>query len=671
MSTLESMSIEEKCINTIRTLSIDGVQAANSGHPGTPMALAPMSYVLWTKFLKYNPKNPKWFDRDRFVLSNGHASMLQYSMLHLTGYDVSLDDLKNFRQLGSKTAGHPEYGLCPGVETTTGPLGQGLATAVGMAMAEAHLAAVYNKEGYKIVDHYTYVFCGDGDLMEGVSHEACSLAGHLGLGKLIALYDDNHITIEGDTELAYSENVAERFKAYGWHVINVGEAANDLDKLAAAIEEARSVTDKPSMIIVRTHIGFGSPNLVDTSTVHGAPLGEEEVKLTKKAYGWPEDEKFLVPEGVMEHMAQGGERGKKAEEDWNKKLAVYRQAYPELAAQFEMSLKGELPEGWDAGIPEFDPEKPQATRNVGGVVLNAIADKVPYIIGGSADLNPSTKTFIKSSGYLAKGAYQNRNIAWGVREFAMAAGVSGLALHGGLRAFGSTFYVFADYARPAIRLAALMKIPTLYIMTHDSIGVGEDGPTHQPVEHLASVRIIPNLTVFRPADANETAWAYRAALQITDGPSMIVLTRQNLPVLDQSRYASAEGVLKGAYVLSKEKGEKADGIIIATGSEVSLALEAQEKLAAQGKDVRVVSMPSWELFRAQSDEYRELVLPSDVTARLAVEAASPMGWKEWVGDKGDVLAIDTFGESGPAKQVFAHFGFTVENVAEKMLKLLP
>jgi transketolase len=670
MNSLENMSIEDKCVNSIRALSMDGVQAANSGHPGTPMAMAPLAYVLWNKFLKYNPQNPKWFDRDRFVLSNGHASMLQYSMLHLTGYDVSLNDLQNFRQLGSITAGHPEYNLCPGVETTTGPLGQGLATAVGMAIAEAHLGAIYNKNGFNIVDHHTFVFCGDGDLMEGVSHESASLAGHLGLGKLIVLYDDNHITIEGKTDLSYSDNAGKRFESYGWNVINVGDAANDLQKISKAIKDSKAASDKPSLIIVRTHIGFGSPNLVDTSEVHGAPLGEEEIKLTKRSYGFPEDKKFFVPDGVMEHMAQGGEKGKAAETVWDEKIANYKKANPDLAAQFESALNGELPKDWESVMPTFDVEKPQATRSVSGTVLNAIADNVPYLVGGSADLNPSTKTFLKSSGYFAKGAYENKNMAWGVREFAMSAGVSGLTLHGGLRGFASTFYVFTDYARPAIRLAAIMKIPTLYIMTHDSIGVGEDGPTHQPVEQLASVRIIPNLTVFRPADANETVWAYKTAMQKTDGPSMLVLTRQNLPVLDQSKYGSAEGVSKGAYVLSKEKGDKAQGILLATGSEVALALETQQQLAKDGVDVRVVSMPSWELFRAQSAEYKEEVLPSNVSARLAIEAASPMGWKEWVGDKGDIHAIDTFGQSGPANEVFAHFGFTVENVVSKLKALL-
>lgn len=671
MNNLDSMPIEEKCINTIRTLAMDGIQKANSGHPGTPMSLAPMAFVLWTKFLKYNPKNPKWFDRDRFILSNGHASMLQYAMLYLTGYDLSLDDLKNFRQWGSKTAGHPEYGLTPGVETTTGPLGQGFANAVGMAMAEAHLAAVYNRENFNLVDHHTFTFCGDGDLMEGISHEAASLAGHLGLGKLIALYDDNHITIEGDTNLAYSDDVAKRFDSYGWHVQNIGENANNLDELAKAIETAKQATDKPSLIIVRTHIGYGAPNLQDTSAAHGAPLGEEEVKLTKRFYGWPEDEKFLVPDGVLEYMQKPGEKGAQEEKQWNDRFADYKRKYPELANQFEMAFRGDLPDDWDGEIPVFGAEQGAlATRAVGGQVLNAIAAKVPYLVGGSADLSPSTKTLLKGSGYFEKGNYSNRNIDWGVREFAMCAGSTGMLLHGGLRPFAATFYVFTDYARPAIRLAALMEQPMIYVMTHDSIGVGEDGPTHQPVEHLASVRIMPHLTVIRPADANETAYAWRVAMTRKTGPTMLILTRQGLPVLDQKKYGAAEGLLKGAYILVKEKGEKPDVILIATGSEVALVMEAQEKLSEQGVDARVVSMPCWELFKEQTQAYRDEVLLPDVKARLAVEAASPMGWHEWVGDQGDIIGIDKFGASAPAKEVFQHYGFTVENVIAKAKALL-
>ena len=671
MKTLDNMPIEDLCINTIRTLAMDAVQKANSGHPGTPVALAPMAYVLWKKFLRFNPDDPKWLNRDRFILSNGHASMLLYAMLHLTGYDVSLEDLKNFRQWASKTPGHPEYGETPGVEMTTGPLGQGFATAVGMAMAEAHLAAVYNRDDFEIVNHHTYVFCGDGDLMEGVSHEAGSIAGHLGLGKLIVLYDDNHITIEGNTKLAYSDDVAGRFESYGWHVQNIGDKGNDLEAIASAIENARNEQGKPSMIIVRTHIAWGAPNLQDTSAAHGAPFGEEEIKLTKKFYGWPEDEKFLVPDRVLQHMAEAADRGRALEQEWEKMFDEYKKVYPGLASQLVTALNGELPQGWDSAIPEFKPsDGALATRAVSGTVLNAIADRVPYLIGGSADLSPSTKTLLKNSDYFEKGAYENRNIAWGVREFGMAAGSAGLVLHGGLRAFASTFFVFTDYARPAIRLAALMQLPIIYVMTHDSIGVGEDGPTHQPVEHLASFRTMPNVHVVRPADANETAYAWRAAMLRKEGPTILVLSRQGLPTLDRQKYASADGVLKGAYILSREKGDKPDMILMATGSEVHLVLAAQEKLAEQGIDARVVSMPCLELFREQDEAYRNEVLPPDVTARLAVEAASSFGWKEWVGDHGHVIGIDRFGASAPAKEVFKNLGFTVDNIVEKASKLL-
>ena len=669
MNSFENKPIEELSINTIRTLCMDAVQKANSGHPGTPMALAPMSYLLWTKFLRYNPKNPNWFNRDRFVLSNGHASTLQYAMLHLTGYDLSLEEVKNFRQWGSKTPGHPEYGMTPGVETTTGPLGQGFTNAVGMAIAEAHLAAVYNKDE-KIVDHFTYVFCGDGDLMEGVSHESASLAGHYGLGKLIALYDDNHITIEGDTELSYSDDVSKRFESYGWHVQDVGDNANDLEALSKAIENAQNESDKPSMIIVRTHIGFGSPNLQDTSTAHGAPLGDEEIKLTKKFYGWPEDEQFLVPEQVAEHMGKAITRGKELEEQWNTLFNAYKEKNPELAKQFECALNGDLPKGWDSEIPVYKAEDGSlASRAIGGKVLNAIANKVPHLIGGSADLSPSTKTLLNNSGYFGKGHYENRNIPWGVREFAMSACASGMHVHGGLRTFVSTFYVFSDYARPAIRLASIMEIPVTYVMTHDSIGVGEDGPTHQPIEHIASFRTMPNLILIRPADANETAYAWRAAMLQKDGPTMLVLTRQGLPTVDRSKFASAEGVLKGAYVLSKEKGDKADVILIASGSEVQLVLDAQAQLSEQGIDARVVSFPSWELFRKQSKEYQNSVFPSDITARVAVEAATSFGWHEWVGNDGKIIGIDKFGASGPAKTVFKNYGFTVENIIAKVKEL--
>jgi len=666
MKNLKQMSIENLCINTIRTLSMDGVQQAKSGHPGTPMALAPLVYTLWTKYLSYNPQNPDWANRDRFVLSAGHASMLIYSILHIAGYDLPLDELKKFRQLGSKTAGHPEFGLAPGVETTTGPLGQGISNSVGMAIAEAHLAAVYNKEKYNIIDHYTYAVCGDGDLMEGVSHEAASLAGHFGLGKLMWFYDDNHITIEGKTDLAYSDDVQKRFEGYGWHVINIGDNANNLEAISNAIADAKKVTDKPSLIIIRTHIGFGSPNFVDTSTAHGAPLGEDEVKLTKKAYGWPEDEKFLVPEKVLEHMKQFGDKGKTEEKQWNENFAAYEKEYPELAKQLKTAIAGELPDGWDSLVPEFKPEDgPAATRNISGKVINAITEKVPYLVGGSADLSPSTKTLLKNSDYFGKNEYENRNIPWGVREFGMCGAANGLILHGGLRPFTSTFFVFTDYARPAIRLAAIMKLPVIYVMTHDSIGVGEDGPTHQPVEQMASFRLMPNVHVIRPGDANEVSYAWRAAMQRKDGPTMMLLTRQNIPVFDQAKLGSAKGVLKGAYVLSKEKGDKPDVILMASGSEIEPALEAQEKLAEENIDARVVSMPCWELFREQSLEYRNSVLPPEVKARLAVEAGVSFGWKEWVGDNGDTVTIDQFGESGPYKKVFEHFGFSVDAIVKK------
>jgi transketolase len=663
--------LDELCINTIRTLSMDAVQKANSGHPGTPMALAPLAYALWTRFLRYNPRNPKWFNRDRFVLSNGHASMLQYAVLFLTGFDMSLDDIKNFRQWGSKTPGHPEYGHTPGIETSTGPLGQGLMNVVGMAMAEAHLAAVFNREEHEIVDHYTYAFCGDGDLMEGASHEAASLAGHLGLGKLICVYDDNHITIEGDTSLTYSDDVTRRFEGYHWHVRNLGDQANNLDALTAAFAEAQKEKGRPSLIILRSHIGYGAPNRQDTKEAHGEPLGEEEVRLAKKFYGWPEDEKFLVPDKVLAHMRRAVERGAELEESWNKRYSAYQRSFPELADVFEAALAGALPTGWDADIPVFTPEDGSiATRSASSKVLNAFADKVPWMIGGSADLSPSTKTLLASSRYLSWGRYGNRNIAWGIREHTMCGCCSGLALHGGIRPYAATFFVFTDYARPAIRLAALMGLPVIYVMTHDSIGLGEDGPTHQPVEHLASFRAMPDICIIRPADANETAYAWRAAMLRREGPTILVLTRQGLPVFDRSKLAGAEGVLKGAYVMSKENGAAPDIILIATGSEVQLILQAQQTLTAENIAARVVSMPSWELFREQPREYRDEVLPPEITARLAVEAGAPLGWRDWVGDRGDIIGITRFGASAPAKEVFKHLGFTVENVVERAKNLL-
>ena len=664
-------SIEELSINTIRTLSMDAVQKANSGHPGAPMALAPAVYTIFMKQMKFNPKNPNWFNRDRFILSNGHASMLLYSILYLTGYNVSLEDLKNFRQWNSKTPGHPENDRTPGVETTTGPLGQGFMNGVGMAIAERHLASLFNLKGYKIVDHYTYVLCSDGDLMEGASHEAASLAGHLGLGKLIYLYDDNHISIEGDTNLAYSDNVKKRFEGYNWHVQNIGEKANDVKALSEAIDNAKKEKNKPSLIIVRSHIAYGSPNMHDTAEAHGSPLGEEEVKLTKKFYGWPEDKTFYVPDEVLNYMSKAVDKGEKAEADWNEKYKKYKKDNPELAKKFESTLKLELPPNWDKNLPVFQStDKPVATRSAGGKVLNSIAEHLPWLIGGSADLSPSTKTLLNNSDYFENGNYENRNFTFGIRELGMCGISNGMYLHGGVRPFVSTFFVFTDYARPAIRLASLMEIPIIYVVTHDSIGLGEDGPTHQPVEHLASLRAMPNLCVIRPADATETAYAWKAAITRTKGPTMLVLSRQNLPIFDRNKLASAEGVLKGAYILSREKADKPEIILISTGSEVSLILEAQEKLQEKNINARVVSMPSWELFKEQSDEYRNEVLPKDIETRLAVEAASPFGWHEWVGSSGNVIGINTFGASAPYKEIYKHYGLTVENIIKKSEELL-
>jgi len=665
------MDLDSLSVNTIRTLAMDAVEKAGSGHPGAPMALAPIAYTLWTRFLRHNPKNPNWFDRDRFVLSNGHASMLQYAMLYLTGYDLELEDLKNFRQWGSRTPGHPERGLTPGIETTTGPLGQGVMNSVGMAMAEAHMAALFNRPGHTIVDHYTYAFCSDGDFMEGASHEAASLAGHLGLGKLIWIYDDNHISIEGPTELACSDDVAKRFEAYNWHVQDIGDAAEDIEAIAAAISAARDETSRPSLIIVRTHIGYGAPNLQDTARAHGSPLGGQEVAAAKENYGWPKDAQFLVPDRALEHMRKAVERGAKYEAEWNEAFEAYKKAHPESAAAFQAALSQELPEGWDADIPVFSPsDKPIATRSAGGKILNAVAERVPWLAGGSADLSPSTKTLIDSSDYFEKGRYANRNFAFGVREHVMCAASSGMYLHGGVRPYAATFFVFTDYARPAIRLAALMKTPVIYVMTHDSIAIGEDGPTHQPVEHLASLRAMPNVCLIRPCDANETAFAWRAAMLRTDGPTILVLTRQNLPILDREKYAAAGGLMRGAYVLSPEKGEKPEIVLIASGSEVHLALESQTALAESDIDARVVSMPSWEIFREQDEAYRNEVLPPEVRARLAIEAGAALGWREWVGDAGGVIAMSTFGASAPGKVATAKFGFNVENIVARSKEIL-
>ncbi len=664
-------SLDELSINTIRTLSMDAVQKANSGHPGTPMALAPAIYILYKKHLKFNPKNPKWFNRDRFILSNGHASMLLYSTLYLMGYDVTLEDLKNFRQWDSKTPGHPEIERTPGVETTTGPLGQGFMNGVGMGIAERHLAAIFNVKGQKIVDHYTYVFCSDGDLMEGASHEAASIAGHLGLGKLIYFYDDNHISIEGKTELTYSDNVKKRFEGYKWHVQNIGEKANDIKVISDAIDNAKKEKDKPSLIIIRSHIAYGSPNMHDTPESHGSPLGEEEIKLTKKFYGWPEDKTFYVPDEVLANMHKAIDKGEKVEGEWNEKYKKYKNANPELAKKFESILKLELPKNWDKDIPVFNAsDKPIATRSAGGKILNSIAEHLPWLIGGSGDLSPSTKTLLNNSDYFEEGHYENRNFTYGIREHGMCGLSNGMYLHGGVRPFASTFFVFTDYARPSIRLASLMEIPIIYVMTHDSIGLGEDGPTHQPIEHLASLRAMPNMFIVRPADANETAYAWKAAIKRTNGPTMLVLSRQNLPIFDRNKVSPADGVLKGAYILSKEKSDKPDIILISSGSEVYLILEAQEKLQEKNINARVVSMPSWEFFREQTEEYKEEVLPPDVKARIAVEAGSPLGWHEWVGNSGVIMGIAKFGASAPYKELYKHYGLTVENIVENSEKLL-
>jgi transketolase len=662
--------MDQLAINTIRTLSIDAIEKANSGHPGMPMGAAPMAYTLWTRFMNHNPKNPQWFNRDRFVLSAGHGSMLLYSLLHLSGYDVTMDDLKNFRQWGSKTPGHPEFGHTPGVEATTGPLGQGIAMAVGMAMAERHLASVYNKENFPVIDHYTYTICGDGDLMEGVSQEAASLAGHLKLGKLIVLYDSNDISLDGELHKSFSESVKDRFLAYGWQYIRV-EDGNDLNALAKAIEEAKADQTRPTMIEVKTVIGYGSPNKAGTSDVHGAPLGADELKLTKEAYKWTFEEDFYVPEEVYARFEEKVViPGSEKEKEWKAMFAEYKKAFPELGEQLEKAIKGELPEGWDKDIPVYEVGTSLASRASSGEVLNAIAKNLPSFIGGSADLAGSNKTTIKGDKDFLPGSYEGRNIWFGVREFAMGAAMNGMALHGGLHVFGGTFFVFSDYLRPAIRLAALMGLPVTYVFTHDSIAVGEDGPTHEPIEQLPSLRAMPNLSVIRPADANETAAAWRLAVTSKSTPTALVLTRQNLPTLEGTAERAQEGVEKGAYVISPAAKETADALLLASGSEVSLAVEAQKVLREEGIEVAVVSMPSWDRFEVQSAEYKQSVLPKEVKKRLAIEMAASLGWERYVGDEGDILAIDRFGASAPGSTIMKEYGFTVENVVARVKALL-
>jgi transketolase len=652
-------------------LAVDGVEKAKSGHPGMPMGAAAMAYILWTRFLRHNPEDPSWPNRDRFVLSAGHGSMLLYSLLHLSGYDLSMEELQNFRQWGSKTPGHPEHGLTPGVETTTGPLGQGFANGVGMALAERYLAERFNRPGHHIVDHFTYGIISDGDLMEGISHEAASLAGHLGLGKLIYFYDDNHISIEGDTDIAFTENRTGRFVAYGWHVQRVDDG-NDLDALEQALNEARKETRRPSMIAVRTHIGYGSPSKQDTPGVHGEPLGPEEIKLTKDNLKWPREPSFLVPDEVSTHFRQTADTGRKLQESWQAAIEAYRENFKEPAAEWDRWMKDQLPNGWENNIPVFEPdEKGLATRVASGKVLNAVAPTIANLIGGSADLAPSTKTLLSGETDYQATNYAGRNLRFGVREHAMGGILNGMALHRGLIPYGATFLVFSDYMRPAIRLAALTKLKVIYVFTHDSVGVGEDGPTHQPIEQLASLRAMPNLTVIRPCDANETAEAWRAAISHRGGPVALALSRQNLPTLDRkSKYASAEGLHQGAYILSEAADHKPDLVLIASGSEVPIALEAAAKIQARGPAVQVVSMPSWELFEAQPAEYRRRVLPPEIKIKIAIEAGSALGWHRYVGDSGHIMALDRYGASAPSKILYEKFGLTADRIVEKALEIV-
>jgi transketolase len=682
---LSPAELDNLCINTIRFLSVDAVEKARSGHPGLPMGAAPMAYVLWTRFLKYDPTNPGWMDRDRFVLSAGHGSMLLYSLLHLTGYDVPLEQIQLFRQWGSKTPGHPERGLTPGVETTTGPLGQGFANSVGMAIAEDFLAARYNRPGHQIVNHYTYALVSDGDLMEGVSSEAASLAGHLRLGKLICLYDDNHITLSAGTNIAFTEDRAMRFEAYGWHTQTV-ENGNDLAAIERALQVAQNEKQRPSLILVHTHLGYGSPNKQDTFEAHGSPLGDKEVKLTKQALGWPLDPTFYIPDKALSHFRRAVETGQQAQAEWNAKLTDYTKAFPNLAKEFQQGMAGDLPQGWDAGIPSFpaDP-KGMATRVASGKVLNEIDKKLRALIGGSADLDPSTHTALRAMGDFenprdeagnlqgsAGGgwSYGGRNLHFGVREHGMGALANGLAAHGGIIPFVATFLIFSDYMRPPIRLAALMELGVIYVFTHDSIALGEDGPTHQPVEQLASLRAMPELIVIRPCDANETAVAWRVAIETRDRPVALILTRQSVPTLDRTDFGAAEGLRRGAYVLKDAAEGKPDLILIGTGSEVSLIVRAGEKLTKEGMQVRVVSMPSWKLFDAQPQSYRDSVLPPSTHARLAVEAGATQGWCKYVSSDGDVIGVDRFGASAPGEVVMREYRFTVENICEHSMELI-
>jgi transketolase len=664
----DSNSLDQLCINTIRTLVMDSVQKANSGHPGLPMGMADVAYVLWTRFLRHNPANPAWPNRDRFILSAGHGSMLLYSLLYLTGYDLPLEELKSFRQWDSLTPGHPEYRHTPGVETTTGPLGQGFANGVGFAVAERFLAATFNRPDFPILNHFTYAIVSDGDLMEGVSHEAASLAGHLGLGKLVYFYDDNEISIEGSTDIAFTEDVPARFRAYDWHVQELD--AYDLEGIEAAIRAAQEEAERPSLIVCHAHIAYGSPNKQDSADAHGAPLGEEEVRLTKEALGWPADAQFVVPADALAAFRQAIKQGQQTEAEWRELFERYKEAYPEEAALLETLWTGELPGGWIETLPAFNlNDGPMATRNASGKVLNSIAGSLPTLIGGSADLAPSTKTFLNNVGEFQRGTPAGRNLRFGVREHAMGSILNGLALHGGVVPYGGTFLVFSDYMRPPVRLAAMMGLPVVFFWTHDSVWVGEDGPTHQPVEHIAALRAIPNLVVLRPADANETVAAWRIALERRDGPTALLLSRQKLPVLFETTQNPFEKVSRGGYILVESSGVS-NALIVASGSEVHVALEARELLAEKGIGVRIVSMPSWELFDAQPVEYRDSVLPPPVKSRLAIEAGVTMGWEKYVGPAGDVIGLDRYGASAPYKVLMEKLGFTALAVAERVLQLL-
>jgi transketolase len=658
--TVAGVDLDQLCINTVRTLAMDAVQQADSGHPGTAMALAPLAYVLWQRHLEYNPANPEWLDRDRFILSAGHACMLLYSVLYLTGYNLPLDEIKQFRQWGSRTPGHSEHGVTPGVEATTGPLGQGTGNAVGMAIAEAQLAAAFNRPGHDIINHHTYFLASDGDLMEGISHEVCSLAGHLKLGKLIGFYDDNRITIDGSTDLAFSDDTAKRFESYGWHVQRIADG-NDLSAIDEGVTQAQRVTDRPSLIIVRTHIAWGSPHKQDTAEAHGAPLGADEVKATKQNLGWPSLEPFYVPDEALERWRRAKDRGARLEADWKKKWDAYRAAHPDLATELERRITGKLPEDWDAALPVFGPKDAQATRAASGKVLNAIAAKLPELIGGSADLTGSNNTEIKGGGVFSAGSHAGRNFHFGVREHGMGAALNGIALHGGFIPFGGTFLIFSDYMRPSIRLAALTHLKPIYVFTHDSIGLGEDGPTHQPIEQLAALRAIPNMTVIRPSDPTEVVEAWRAAIMHQNGPVALVLTRQKVAVVDRTKYAPAAGLHRGGYVLADSKNP--DVVLMGTGSEVELILGAYEKLTTDGRRPRAVSMPCLEFFADQPLSYRDSVLPPGVP-RIVVEAAAPQSWYRWVGERGVILGIERFGASAPYQRIYKEFGLTVDEVVE-------